>query len=422
MIRLSYDKIGTVNGNTCPGVGDTDSLPEFLWRYFCPFIKQEITESQKDSISFFPIQPLHFDKTFGFEDSSVIDHISDLALKKLQDTSDGLHLLFFFPFEGYSMRVFSYITPLFFNKLTDYYKIHPNKILICYGDINIQENLYNTPVKINIPFTNILGMNLFEGISYEDYKKTKVILPSRKVNNRPKRFLYKNGVARDHRMYLAGALHAKGILDKCFFSWLNTTNFDYNKFIGQAEGTFTLYNNSTFNKEYFNSFYELIKNEPIELDISQSQGVDRNFQITSTNSLYNNSYASIVTETVYDEYNENILFTSEKTYQPIYNFHPFLLVSCPYSLENLKKSGYATFPELFDESYDLISDSNTRISKLILEIQKFSSMDINKLNDIYYSNTFQDKLYNNWEKFIFNGGKKEANKLYHWLLNISTPL
>ena len=214
-------------------------------------------------------------------------------------------------------------------------------------------------------------------------------------------------------MYLAGALHNKKLLDKFYFSWLNHTKWDYNNSIRYA---FSQYNNGEKNIEFLSSFIEFIKDEPYILDISSKEATIRSNQIITNSNLYNNSYASLVTETVVDSWNQGVLFITEKTYQPIYNLHPFIIVGGSGILEVLKNNGYATFPELFDEDYDKIKDCSTRIKKILIEVEKFSKMDTKFLDDIYSSTTFRDKLMHNLSNFKSKTGEDEIKKLLFWLV------
>ena len=56
-------------------------------------------------------------------------------------------------------------------------------------------------------------------------------------------------------------------------------------------------------------------------------------------------------------------------------FHPFIILGCPYTLRYLRGLGFKTFPEFFDESYDMIEDVRERydaVLKNILELNKKS--------------------------------------------------
>ena len=71
--------------------------------------------------------------------------------------------------------------------------------------------------------------------------------------------------------------------------------------------------------------------------------------------LFNDSYINIVVESVM-----STNFLTEKTYKPIANLQPFVLVAGRHSLKELHALGYKTFDKWIDESYDDIEDNWTR--------------------------------------------------------------
>ena len=409
MIRFVYDKLGIKNcglpSHQCSAADFVDAAGEKP-------VREEITSFSLKP-SFYPITPDSPDVGFGLKGPGFAENISPLALSRLQDYKDGLKLLIFFPWEGYDLNFHNYLILNYINLLTTKYSINGNKILFLFGDINLKNTIESYPIKLNIPKRNILGINIFEWIAYNDSQTSS--LPSLEVPlKRTRKFLCKNGVARPQRMYLAGAFYNKKLLDKFYFSWLNHTKWDYNDKMRYA---FSQYNYGKKNEEYVNSFLEFIKDEPYILDISSEEATDRRNQIFSNTIMYRNSYASLVTETVVDDDNKGILFVSEKTYQPIYNLHPFINVGGHGILNFLKSEGYATFPELFDESYDDIKDCSSRIKKIITEVEKFCNTDSKVLDDIYSSDSFKDKLVHNLLNFRRKRGKQDVKKYVSWLEN-----
>ena len=412
MIRLVYDELGTANARACEGVFNNDTLVGVFNTFPQSSIRQSLELTDKNTNSYYPISTSAPEIAFGETGPGFIEFISPLALTRLQDPQDQLKLLINFPWEGFDLNFKKHLVIKYVNLLISKYNINGNKIFFLFGDVNVKKTLELTSTKFKIPKSNILGVNLFEGVAFADFNSLNFSPPLEVNLNRKKKFLCKNGVARPCRMYLAGAFHNKNLLDKFYFSWLNHTKWDYNELI---ELHFSQYNNGKINKEFLNSFLELMKNEPYILDITSEQATDRNNQIYNNTKLYRDSYASLVTETVVDTGNKGVLFISEKTYQPIYNLHPFLNVGGPGILKLLKKDGYATFPELFDESYDEITNCSTRIQKVITEVEKFCNIDSKVLDNIYSSKTFQDKLIHNFTIFKDRRSKEEIKKVFKWL-------
>lgn len=70
------------------------------------------------------------------------------------------------------------------------------------------------------------------------------------------------------------------------------------------------------------------------------------------------------------------IFISEKTLKPLALQHPFLLIGTPGLLAELKRQGFETFPELFDESYDSIVDFDQRLTAIIQLARDIDPVDI----------------------------------------------
>ena len=406
MIRLAYDDLDRLNVQECPGVSTFDSFRIMLSDFSYPFTRELISEIEDNSIRFYPIQPVSFDLAFSDKSKSIPDYIPEITLKKLQNHENNLCLLIFFAWEGFDLQFFNYLIPSFFNRLSNEFNIPSEKIFWIYGDLKIRTSLEKSPVKISLPESNIIGYNIFEYVANHDSRKVNFKIPSIDKGIRSKKFLYKNGVARSHRTYLAGALNSKNLLDKCYFSWLNSQKLDYDIHEGSyINGVFSMYNSSVLRTDYMESFEQIRKKEPITIDITQEESYHRENQTTVTVKHYRDSYCSLVTESVFDEYDSGTLFFSEKIYQPIYNFHPFIVVSGQGMLEVLRSQGYLTFPELFDETYDTLKNSSDRMGAIINEVEKFCHTPDKVHMDIFTSNEFQNKLIHNWELFLKRSGR-----------------
>jgi len=129
---------------------------------------------------------------------------------------------------------------------------------------------------------------------------------------------------------------------------------------------------------------------PIELD---TKGIINGFRTDNTlpTHLFLDSIIHIVSETSF-ECNE--LFISEKVLKPILNYQPFVVIGPHNYLKELKKQGYKTFNEFWDESYDEIKDPAKRymrVRELILDLNKKSIEELNLL----YKNLKHICIYNN---------------------------
>lgn len=103
-----------------------------------------------------------------------------------------------------------------------------------------------------------------------------------------------------------------------------------------------------------------------------------------TNSLfefYNDSFLDVVTESRFAQPTANF---SEKTFQPMQYFRPFIVFAPPYTLEYLKTFGFKTFSDFWDESYDTETCHETRLVKLFTLIQQIQDMPIERLKQMYF--------------------------------------
>jgi hypothetical protein len=92
---------------------------------------------------------------------------------------------------------------------------------------------------------------------------------------------------------------------------------------------------------------------------------------------YDHTYFSLAVETFVTN-NDCELFITEKTYKPTAFQHPFMSISMPGTLAYIKQQGFETFENLFDESYDSITNFEDRLSKIVANINTF---DPNAYND-----------------------------------------
>ena len=94
--------------------------------------------------------------------------------------------------------------------------------------------------------------------------------------------------------------------------------------------------------------------------------------------LANRSLLNVVTETVYHGRRQHL---TEKTFRPIVMQQPFVLVSCQGSLEYLRRYGFKTFGEFWNEDYDDKDDDLriSRIGKLLANLESLSAREKTQL-------------------------------------------
>ena len=84
----------------------------------------------------------------------------------------------------------------------------------------------------------------------------------------------------------------------------------------------------------------------------------------TVNKHYTDAYFNIVLETHFDADGSGGTFLTEKTFKPIKNGQPFVLVAPPGSLQCLRDLGYRTFDSVLDNTYDLETNNTQRWLKI----------------------------------------------------------
>lgn len=93
------------------------------------------------------------------------------------------------------------------------------------------------------------------------------------------------------------------------------------------------------------------------------------------------SHINIVLETHIEE---QMIFITEKTGKAIACKKPFIIFGVAGSYEWVRKLGFKTFHPFIDETFDLITDSNVRQEKIIMEIERINNLPTNLLVDLLY--------------------------------------
>jgi hypothetical protein len=93
---------------------------------------------------------------------------------------------------------------------------------------------------------------------------------------------------------------------------------------------------------------------------------DVNFDRGLNPQWYKDTYASVVCETAVT----GPLALSEKTFKPIAYEHPFLLIAQPGALDLLRKNGFVTYDNIFDESYDTEESFPERLNRVYNNVER----------------------------------------------------
>jgi hypothetical protein len=136
--------------------------------------------------------------------------------------------------------------------------------------------------------------------------------------------------------------------------------------------------------------YQVYDSLPYVLDTHDFSRFPMEDRLEDTTSWYDKTYISIVSETNFEN---NIIHMTEKTIKPIIFKQPFIIVGPAKTLESLRKLGFQTFSDFWDESYDNESDPKKRMKMIISlcrTIAKWSPMELHT----FYARTKEIREYN----------------------------
>lgn len=202
------------------------------------------------------------------------------------------------------------------------------------------------------------GISSFDfWLNYIDVKSYKTI--EFKPKSEKFHFLTYNRNPRRHRLLFLSKLLQKNLLN---YGKVSCNNFDVTNF--SHESWFDLVKN-------LNEIVPIIINKPLEI----------NWANDMTLNDYEETFVSVVTETLVDK---NTLFISEKIWKPIALGHPFIILGNKGSLAYLKENGFKTFDKWFDESYDESEDMEEKIEIIVNIIDSIKNKTIDELIQIRY--------------------------------------
>lgn len=213
----------------------------------------------------------------------------------------------------------------------------------------------------HLPNMEILSFHTFEFLAPSFVSHEVKLSTTYEVKVRPKNYVCLNRVNRLHRTQLLDRLLSEKLVnDKCYYSY-----HDHNS-AGFSQDELKKFTSIAHNIEYVNTL-QLNRNpnrfNPVDI-------------IEEDLYLFNDTYFSLVTETLYHDYescrwdSSPCVFFSEKVYKPMTLLHPFVLVSRPYCLVALRDRGFKTFHPYIDETYDTIENDNDRMNAIVNEVKR----------------------------------------------------
>jgi len=191
-----------------------------------------------------------------------------------------------------------------------------------------------------------------------------------------KLFLSWNRRYRPHRIVLALILESLNLIDRSYISFSEvdierqTARFD--QAIPQHQ---IQYWTDNITQETINS---LAAKLPLIIDNENNINQMCEDRGNVSRPYYQDSLISLITETNFDL--DEVTLT-EKSYKPIKEKHPFIIIGVNGALKGLQKAGFRTFNEFWDESYDTIADPGERMKAIKRIIEDISTWDNDKILD-----------------------------------------
>lgn len=120
----------------------------------------------------------------------------------------------------------------------------------------------------------------------------------------------------------------------------------------------------------FSSFVEETLSNPDKIWLHDTTNSLHYSGIPFDHNMYLNSKFQVVSETLFDTIRFESPCISEKTWLPILNHRPFIMVAEPGHLTELKRMGFRTFDQYLPISnYDEIEDSEQRLDAVVINIK-----------------------------------------------------
>jgi hypothetical protein len=131
-----------------------------------------------------------------------------------------------------------------------------------------------------------------------------------------------------------------------------------------------------------------------------------NLYATTVHQHFNDSYFNIILETHLDADQSGGTFLTEKTFKPIKNCQPFIIVGPAGSIQQLRNMGYKTFDHAIDHRYDTVLDNTERWDMACTEIERLiTNVDLHQM----YAQCREDLLHN--QKLFLSSKQDRLNSL-----------
>ena len=133
---------------------------------------------------------------------------------------------------------------------------------------------------------------------------------------------------------------------------------------------------------YFEDFLKMGYNV-LDWDFTKDGNNEFSYLRYNTISHYSSTIFNIVLETTFEE---NSLNLTEKSFKPLANCQPFLIIGDPFANKTLLDFGFELYDDLIDYSFDEIKDNDKRLNAVFKEIKRIKNLGEKHLIDWYFKN------------------------------------
>ena len=331
------------------------------------------------------------------QNKHTFDFISYKAKKFLN--AKNAYLIFDYSSEGD-------IKPELFNNIhvaCEKNNINPSKVLIITAAANTTQLYHDNYVKTHNP-TSLLKTTCYTWAVFAKSKETDELLNGKSemhfngctnmnsitqnteflsLKNREKKALMLNRRLRPHRLIILSLLQNDKLLDDTLSSFdmgemLYTPDAGLDLVSGGGYDNIPYISDQNYKNKMSTGFHNLTKIKKRVVDYDDLESI-WGFAF-ETKDIYEKTYFSIVPETLFYEMGT---YLSEKAFKPIAHLHPFVMMGRPGILKTLKRIGFKTFSDFWDESYDDIENPNRRFFALLKLVRSLNDKSIDELNELY---------------------------------------
>jgi len=192
-----------------------------------------------------------------------------------------------------------------------------------------------------------------------------------------KLFLTWNRRYKPHRIILALVLESLNLIDRSYISFSDVDIERQTRHFSQALPYHYVHNwvGDYITKQTIDAFASRL---PLNIDHETNINQMCEDRGNVSRPFYQNSLVSLITETNFD--NDEVTLT-EKSYKPIKEKHPFIILGVSGVLKGLHRAGFKTFGEFWDEGYDDIVEPGARMRHISGVLEAISLWDDEKILD-----------------------------------------